>query len=215
MNADGTGTRRADVDEGGRLAPDVVSRRRARSRSLGASRATSSSMNADGSDARRISDIRLARSRNPPGRPTANGSRTSGGRPATPRREVWLMRPDGTGSRSADIAAARAASRRPGRPTARGSCSRANVGASLYDALHDRRRRKATPERRADGRRQLRAVVVARRDEDRLPGGRRDLHGRARQAATSRSSPTTRTTTRRRPGIRSRLRATSSSQNVP
>ena len=213
MNADGTGTTRLtstkENDTHPTWSPDGSQIAFARDGDIYV-------MNADGSNARRISDTTRRGSPIRPGRPTVSGSRTCAARPGTAVREVWVMRPDGSERHRADVAERDEPSRRPGRPTARASCSRANEDGEVYELFTIGVDGKGLRQRRADGRRQLRAVVVTGRDEDRLPGGRRDLHRRARRRRRSSTSPTARTTTRR-PAWNPQppARATSSAQKVP
>ena len=111
------------------------------------------------------------------GRPTAAGSPTRGESPGSSIRELWLVRPDGSQRASADEARRRrsgagvvsgrqAASPSPRTRRARASTSTRSASTASSVRAHD------------VARRLVRAGLVARRQDDRLRGGRGDLPDR-------------------------------------
>ena len=179
MNADGTGT--TGLTSGARRATRT---RRGRPTAQSIAFARDGDiyvMGADGSNPQRISDINAQES-DPAGHRTVTGSRTCGARRARPCRTSGSCIRTGRGGDALTKQAGRAFTPAWSPDSTRIVFSM-NRDETLR-ALHDRRGRKGAAQRRADGGRQLRAVLVSRRDEDRLPGGRRDLHRSSSAAAT-------------------------------
>ena len=176
MNADGTGTTQLtsteDSDTHPTWSPDGGTIAFARAGDIYA-------MGADGSNARRISDINAEESDpawSPDGGLIAYVRRT----PGTPVSNVWVMNPDGSGRR--------ALTRQDGRsftpawsPDGRRIVFATNADSKVYALFTIGVDGKRPAQCDAHGGRQLRAVLVSRRLEDRLPGSRRDLHGGARR----------------------------------
>ena len=201
MRADGSGTQTADVDEGGRQhptwSPDGEAHRvRARRRHLRHGR-------------RRLRAARALGRRRRRGRPRLVAERRVDRlRPPAARdveREIWIMRPDGSGAAPLTPLHGRASIPR-GRRTARGSCSLRTSSGRSYDLYVGR-----SPARAA-------CVVSTASDPTRSspPGHRTARPSRSRRTARSvtvdlegedDALTSTRTTTRRRPGIRSRVPA--------
>ena len=177
MNADGIGHEAAHVGEDERHAPDMVSWRHA------------DRVRADGRHLRH--ERRWVR--------VPSGSRTSNAQesdpawspdgdwiayikrtPGTPVQNLWVMHPDGSGRRALTKQTGRAFTPAWSPDSTRIVFSHEPRSERLR-TLHCRRRREGSAQRRSDCGRQLRAVMVAGRIEDRVPGGRCDLHRRARR----------------------------------
>ena len=176
MNADGTGTRQLTSGKDERLASDVVGETE---RDIAFERASDIYvMDADGSNPRRISD--------PPPRSQAGlvaGRAVDRIRPSDARHRrtralvdaCRRLRPPRADPQNASVVTPAWS------PDSARIVFATQQGRRRLRAVHGRPRRQGAAKRRADGVRQLRAVVVARRVEDRVLRGRRDLHGRARR----------------------------------